>query len=140
MLKDVFSTIFVYCLKVLAIHAKIYGHRVGVHLNIYEKRIYRFSVFLGTPLYMPIRCLRSSRRGLATLLFGSKSRTSSKALRATSALSFARMSHPSCSTLSRILAQVPPPSGIVGLPCRVCYLACSSLLEHCTPIQQSKTV
>ena len=57
MLKDVFSTIFVYCLKVLAIHAKIYGHRVGVHLNIYEKRIYRFSAFIGTPLYMPIRCL-----------------------------------------------------------------------------------
>ena len=32
-MKDIFSTIFVYCLKVLAIHAKIYGHRVGVHLN-----------------------------------------------------------------------------------------------------------
>ena len=37
-MKDIFSTIFIYCLKVLAVHAKIYGHRVGVHFNIYEKR------------------------------------------------------------------------------------------------------
>ena len=123
MLKDVFSTIFVYCLKVLAIHAKIYGHRVGVHLNIYEKCIYRFSVFIGTPLYMPIRCLRSSRRGLATLLFGSKSRTSSKALRADFSSFF-------CSYESPKLFHAVTYPGSSSTAFWNCWIALSSLLSR----------